>query len=765
MTLDARQQTAVSKIAALTIMNAFVFQEVLSAQNRRVEPLRMTLQAPDKTRAFSDHWRFIVEDIDYVPIFKVARDLLLALPANAEVEKALEHMANRALDIVRRRAALRHDLMGRVYHRLLVEAKYLGTYYTSVPAATLLLKLALDPEHWGGMDWSNLDELREFTIGDLACGTGTLLMAAAEATSDNYVRGCTAAHVAPDLESLHKVLMEETIYGFDVLPSALHLTASTLALRASAVSFELTNLFSLPLGTDQARLGSIEFMRSPEIHLLQDIFGSLPLFGQVSGSGEPEEPVVHAPPLDLCVMNPPFTRSVGGNLLFGSLPEAERADMQRKLARMLRDPQDPVLANTTAGLGSVFVAVGDRRLADNGRLALVLPRALLSGVAWEKTRTLIGSKYQLEYVVVSHDPERWNFSDNTSLSEVLVVARKEGSVAALDPHEPVYCVNLWRNPRTVFEALSVAHTLRSSDVPNVATGQGAADVRVGARKVGEAIAIDWGDIREGSWLLPCAFAQSELVRVAHRLADGELYVPGSNASPPVPLTRLERIASLGPDRRDIYDGFDVSDTPTPYAALWGNDANSSTTIARATNRFLSPLPAARQGRPLRRLEDLWPKAGRVAVLEKLRMNTSRLVAVRLDKIALSNVWWPVALLDDADERKEKALVLWLNSTLGLVGLLARREETEGPWMGFKKPTLGAMPVLDVAGLSEGQLQAFAAAFDDVAGDDLLPFPKMAEDAARRRIDEAVAAALDLPDLAVHRELLGREPVVCLEPLT
>jgi hypothetical protein len=42
---------------------------------------------------------------------------------------------------------------------------------------------------------------------------------------------------------------------------------------------------------------------------------------------------------------------------------------------------------------------------------------------------------------------------------------------------------------------------------------------------------------------------------------------------------------------------------------------------------------------------------------------------------------------------------------------------------------------------------------------------LAEDAVRKRIDEAVAATLDLPDLTVHRELLAREPVVCLKPLT
>src|SRR6266481_3646462 len=49
-------------------------------------------------------------------------------------------------NICRQQAALRHDLMGRIYHWLLHDAKFLGTYYTSVSAATLLLKIALSLE-------------------------------------------------------------------------------------------------------------------------------------------------------------------------------------------------------------------------------------------------------------------------------------------------------------------------------------------------------------------------------------------------------------------------------------------------------------------------------------------------------------------------------------------------------------------------------------------------------------------------------------------
>jgi hypothetical protein len=53
-------------------------------------------------------------------------------------------------------------------------------------------------------------------------------------------------------------------------------------------------------------------------------------------------------------------------------------------------------------------------------------------------------------------------------------------------------------------------------------------------------------------------------------------------------------------------------------------------------------------------------------------------------------------------------VLWLNSTLGVLLLIANRVETMGAWTKFKKPTLSAMPVLDVRQLKKGAVAAAGA---------------------------------------------------------
>jgi hypothetical protein len=762
--LPPRQRSAIVRVAGLGVVNAMVFQEVLSAYDPRVKTLKKVLAepAPDLASALIAHWQFILDEINYYPIFQMAAEVLRAIPSSPDIEKALRFQAERALNIVSQRAALRHDLMGRVYHLLLADAKYLGAYYTSVSAATLLLKLALQPQRWQH-DWADQQSLASLRVADLACGTGTLLMATAEAIVDNYVRACAALGQSPDLTGIHRVLMEEIIHGYDVQPSALHLTASTLALRTPQVAFTRMRLFSLPLGQRIGRgkrhLGSIEFLTQEEIPMFLDLFGGRIGATQVSGKGPPKRGSARLPQLDLCVMNPPFTRSVGGNLLFGSMPQRERTEMQKRLSSMLKGSD--ILANATAGLGAVFVAVADRHLRRGGRLALVLPKALLSGVAWEKTRTLLARRYQVEYLVVSHHPDHWNFSENTHLSEVLVVARKVDGKA--DWQSPVVCVNLWRNPATAVEGLGLARAVARESAPDVETGQGALEPHIGEEKFAEVVTVPWARLHDRIWMYPCSFAQAELVRALYRLLSGIVRTPDSGGSVNLPLCPLGDLGELGPDRRDIHDGFRLAKRKTAYPAFWGHDAALVSTLAQEPNTHLSALSTEQRGRPLRNAELLWSRAGTVLLAERLRLNTQRAAGLRLATKVLSNVWWPVALHEE-DADAEKILVMWLNCTLGLLLLLGHREETEGPWVDFKKPVLQAMPVLDPRAVTTEGRHGIAKGFDNLAKQELLPFSLMAQDEVRRELDGVLEQALGLPDLSVLRGLLAQEPILTLRPL-
>jgi hypothetical protein len=103
------------------------------------------------------------------------------------------------------------------------------------------------------------------------------------------------------------------------------------------------------------------------------------------------------------------------------------------------------------------------------------------------------------------------------------------------------------------------------------------------------------------------------------------------------------------------------------------------------------------------------------------------------------------------------LLLWLNGSLSLLAFFGGRVATRSAWMQMKKPAWAGLPVLDVRALSDAQAASLAAAYDALCDRELLALAKLNGDPARRAIDEALSAALGLPDLGPLREMVAREP--------
>jgi N-6 DNA methylase len=755
---DERRETA-AKVSALVLANAYIFQEQLSLTDTRVDTLRKLEKANDVVDTTAKHWRWIWENINYVPIFQLGERVLDELPSNPNSTLAVKALLAEAQAICRQQAALRHDLMGRIYHWLLHEAKYLGTYYTSVSAATLLLKLALslDWQH----DFATPRELADFKVADLACGTGTLLMAAAQALTDRYIRDRAAQDLSlgeKDISILHQTLMQNVLYGYDVLPTAVHLTASTLALLAPEVAFRNMNLFVMPMGLDhgQPRLGSLDFLEGPEIKT-QFSLDDTQLDTIKTGAAKSSYANAKVPKLDLCVMNPPFVSSRYGNRLFGSLP-AERSALQKELSRQAK----ALNVSATAGLGALFVPLAEKHIKPGGRIAFVLPIAVATGEAWSAIRRRIATNFHLEIVITSHDSERFNFSENTDLSELLFIARR------LMPKEKagstIY-VNLWRNPRTIHEALDHA-TRISGEIEAIGRKPGQTrNVKSAAGILGEVTSLPSPKDTE-NWT-GAIFAQGYLLR-AHWAIDTEhnLQLPGDSNKYPINLCRLDALGGLGYDARDIFDAFDVDKTATvwsPYPAFWNHDADKVVTIAQKPNATLLARTEAIPGRKLKDAAAIWSKAGKVLLVSRLRTNTHKVIAVGHPKKVLGNTWWA---FDDSkiNEKQKKALLLWINSTLGILSYYGRRAITQGAWMQMKKPAWSSMMVLDVRALSKSTLSELAKAYDSVAKKELAPISQLNLDPVRLEIDTAICKALKLPDLGPVRELLAREPGLTAEDI-
>jgi len=741
-----RRETA-AKVSALVLANAFIFQEQLAATNARVASLRTIEGEVDIVGATARHWKWIWEEIDYVPIFQLGERVLNELPVNVNSGLATRALLAEAIAICAQQAALRHDLMGRIYHWLLHHAKYLGTYYTSVSAATLLLKLSIAAE-WK-QDFSDPEQLGSFKVADLACGTGTLLMASAQALSDAYIRRRAEKGLsleAKDMSTLHRALMENVLHGYDVLPSAVHLTASTLAMLAPEVAFVRMGLFVMPLGVDHgiAKLGSLDFLTSDTVRTQMALDYSH-IETVRAGAAFSQSTVAELPKLDLCVMNPPFVRSVGGNLLFGSLPD-ERGRLQAELKHRVKQ----IGASATAGLGSVFVALADRWLKPGGRLAFVLPAALSSGEAWADTRQLISSRYHLETVVSSHDAERFNFSENTDLSEILFIARK------LKPEEKpglTRYISLWRNPRSIHEAIDLANRIAQAQKPVTVEGSGITTISGPSGKLAEITAMPAATGQQ-NWT-GALFAQTELLRVFLSLEKGGLRLPGQAGSVRLPLCRLDAIGAIGPDRKRIHEGFKVTrEDWTPYPAFWGHESASVRTISQEPNAHLSVWLESPRGPNYG--PHLWERSGNILLVERLRSNTHRVIAIGFEQDVLGNTWWALKPFK-LDRQQQNALLLWLNSSMSLLLVLGRRVVTHGARMQLKQPAWESMPVLDVRMLSPSQLTTLETHYAALSCENLEALAQLTTDRVRCTIDAAICHALGIPDLLFMRELLEREP--------
>ena len=748
-----RNRAAALRIASLVLFNALAFQERLTAVDNDVATVDEALRR--KLDGLHNAWRYICNEIDYVPVFDLAGNIVDVLKDGPpEVQLPVIEPLARAVRDTRKLEG--HDLSGRLFHTLLTDAKFSGAYYTSVPAATLLSRLVFHewPEH---VDWSDHEFPASLNVADLACGTGTLLMAVASEVERKH-----RAAGGSESAALHKAMVEQALHGYDVQLSAVHFAATSLAMLNPDIQFDRMNLFVMPLGAEGSNvlLGSLEFLNTSEaavqFALSDPDFGtSLRDAGQVYGGGwRGVDAGVTAtlPELDLAIMNPPFTRSVGGNLLFGSLPRGERTQLQRELSRRLRSMQ----ASSTAGLGAAFVAAASPKLRPGeGRLALVLPVTVCTGPSWSQTRALIANDYLLDVVVASHDPARWNFSDSTDLSEALLIATRRPANGDGAEHRTTF-VNLWQNPNGVLDAHRVAEVVNTTQPARI-EDTGTALLELDGEHVGEVFSIPETKLKGKQWV-GVQFARADVVRSALRLLeDSEVWVPGEAGVGSIPMCRLDEIGEIGPDRRRLVDGFNETTAVTAYPMIKGHDTNERTSFVCQPDHYLSPLAKPKGGQKPGYGQHLWQQSGRLLIAEGPRLDAARVLAMTSTTNVLSNVWWPVKV---DNPQHESVLVVWLNSSAGLLATLAHRTSTEGGWVGFKKADLKGMAVLDPRQLTGTQLKGLSDLFDEVADAEFERLPGMADCPARTALDAGISEVLGLPDLGRLRVLLASEPVVC-----
>lgn len=236
------------RMAAAIFVSAFVFHAAIEGQDRIPQvPLRGGI---DKSSLLGT-WNAILE-VNYWPVFSIARDLLEALPLRA-VPAVMDPIARSISELVTLGATTYHDLTGRMFQTLVTDRKFLATFYTLPESACLLAELAVSRLD---MDWSDRLSIEALRVADFACGTGALLSAAQRAIYRRYRR------TGGNDQDLHAPAMENVLMGLDIMPAATHLTCSMLSSAHPTLAYGRSQIHTMPYGFGEgvAHIGALDLL-------------------------------------------------------------------------------------------------------------------------------------------------------------------------------------------------------------------------------------------------------------------------------------------------------------------------------------------------------------------------------------------------------------------------------------------------------------------------------------------------------------------------
>ena len=131
------------RMACAIVANALVFHERIAGKHQGVKPLNLVC-GPEVANPQAETlaaWSIIL-DINYWPIFAIARDILGQLDS-ARAAQVLAVLGDTAQQVQSAGVTHAHDLTGRIFQRLIADRKYLATFYTRPESAALLARLAV----------------------------------------------------------------------------------------------------------------------------------------------------------------------------------------------------------------------------------------------------------------------------------------------------------------------------------------------------------------------------------------------------------------------------------------------------------------------------------------------------------------------------------------------------------------------------------------------------------------------------------------------
>ena len=787
-TLHQEDGPQTRRMAAIILTNAFMFHERLAggsggwAEVRPIDRLRDKLSTINKAAVLAD-WHKILA-VNYWSVFDISQRILAMVPTLGARE-FLERLAITAQAILSSGLMRSHDLTGTVFQKLIADRKFLAAFYTTPASAALLVGLAVnDDTLLTDGDWANPEDVKSLRIADFACGTGTLLSTAYQRISQLH-----ELH-GGDSAKIHAAMMERALVGCDILPAATHLTASMLSGAHPDIPYDGSAIFTQPYGLQEdgkIALGSIDLLK--DMALLE---GSQVTAKALEGGGEAEKDTwrfVAHDSFDMVIMNPPFTRANNHERRIPDTPNpnfaafGSSAAEQKAMAKAAKQLTHGTIAHGSAGEASTFMALADRKLRPGGTLALVMPLTFLTGSSWEKCRTRLAEAYDglILISILGTGGGGLSFSADTGMGECLVVGRRNGhrqrrAVFVILNETPDYAIYSIKVVQQIRQLINDNALRRLEDGP---TGGNA--LYFGNEIVGQA--IDAPLPPAGSWKL-ARIADLTLAQSAYQLVNkSRIWLPTQHQSKAVdiPMTTVAQIGEIGPYHLDISrrhrDGtrrpFELrplqGDAVPTYPILSAHNADRERTMMFGADHDGIPYRATdkeKQAAVDQKIADLFATASHCHSNLDFRFNSQSTAMQFTERKTIGGRAWISIQLPEAAH--EKALVLWANTTLGLL-MFWWHSSKQQPGRGIlTKTTLQTLPILDVTALDDARLAAAARLFDEMNQLPLRPLHKLDQDDNRKTLDRRFyGTVLGLDDsilddggpLDILRQKLCREPSI------
>ena len=656
------------------------------------------------------------------------------------------------------------NLPGEASGALISDRKFLASFYTLPASAALLAELAVSRLD---VDWSNTAEITSLRVADFACGAGALLSAVYKKIQARmHRRGIDSA-------SVHQRMMEDVFVGTDIMPAAVHITAATLSSAHPSVDYTKSETHVMPFGYSEEdkdiKIGALDLLGNDKV---------LTLLGDgikaVTAQGEDSHSVLNAPhgSFDIVIMNPPYTSPTNHTIkerqkmalpsfaAFGMDNEAQKA-MGRKAKKLVGNLEYSV-RDGNVGLPTDFFDLAHLKLKPGGTAAFVLSASMPTGKGWTKLRDLLASHYDDVYIISCGE----NFSSDTAIAEVLLVATKRSHPRPENEREPHWkWINLRQQPRSGIEAQAIADDINNHQ-----------SEKVSIRKIGDTV---YGHIVVcGREVSPAMIRGPEVAKALLEIVDSRkpgLSVPRINKVVPLPLVPLGTLGTRGPVHRDIVRSdlekdrgvFHLAPHPggeVDFPILWGHNYLLETRLVLSPDRQGVIAEGCQDKAPA-----VWSTATRLHFTLDFELASHRMVACLTPVPALGGRAWPSFMLHAEDGPGKEAeewiypVLLWANSTLGLMSFYILGTRNQPARSSLTITRLPELPVLDPRQLTDNQLIKAADIFQEFKDQKFQQANMAAWDPVRKDLDRALL--LDL--LNCEQEALDRVDIIrsqwCREP--